>query len=95
MKKSRGDQELQDLRLAIALLDGVWTAECANPALKNDDRFPGKRYLSGQAEIQARQAIGRLLRSDQPLDSALRDHLAELFDGDEPYISFDGTPKAR
>jgi hypothetical protein len=52
-------EELEDLKLAIGLLAGVWTQQGANPA----DRFPGKRYLSGELEKQARQAIGRRTRS--------------------------------
>jgi hypothetical protein len=35
------------------------------------------------------------LRSKKPLDSAIRYQLAELFDGEPPYSSFDAAPMAR
>jgi hypothetical protein len=89
------EQELKDLALAIGLLTGAWTQEGMDPKNKEADRFPGKRYLEGDLERDARNAIGRLLRSQKPFDSALRYHLAELFDGLPPHLSFDAAPMAR
>jgi hypothetical protein len=88
-------EELEDLKLAIGLLTGVWTQQGTNPAKKEADRYPGKRYFKGELEEEARQAIGRLLRSNKPLDSAVRYQLAELFDGLPPYLSFDSAPMKR
>jgi hypothetical protein len=39
-----------------------------------------KLYLNGDAEIEARRALARLLRNRKPLDSLLRHMLACLFD---------------
>lgn len=89
------NEELKDLTLAIGLLTGAWTQQGANPKNKIADRFPAKRYFEGDLEKDARAAIGRLLRNDKPLDSALRYHLAELFDGLGPHLSFDAAPIAR
>jgi hypothetical protein len=89
------DEDLFDLSLAIGLLTGAWTQQGLDPAKRDADRYPAKRYFSAGLEKQAREAIGRLLRSKKPLDSTLRCQLAELFDGFEPYSSFDGQPVAR
>ena len=87
--------DVRDLKLAMALLTGAWTQEGANPKNKAEDRRPGKRQLEGELERQAREAIGRLLRSRKPLRSTLRYYLAELFDGLPPYLSFEGGPLTR
>ncbi len=84
-------EELSDLRHATMLLAGVWTQQGAKP----NDRFPNKRYISGELEQNARQAIGRLLRSENPLDRAIRFRLAELFDGMPPHSSPDSAPMVR
>jgi hypothetical protein len=89
------DALTNDLRLASLLLTGTWTEEGADPQNKRDDRYPGKRYLEGNLEREAREAIGRLLRNKWPLDHSLRYRLAELFDGLPPYTSPDGAPMAR
>lgn len=84
-----------DLLLAIGLLTGAWTQEGAHPSKKKADKYPGKRYYAGELEAEARQALGRLLRSNAPMDSAVRYHLAELFDGQGPHLSFDAAPMTR
>ena len=89
------EQELRDLALAIGLLTGAWTQQGVDPTNKPADHFPAKRYFEGDLDKDARQAIGRLLRSQKPFDSALRYHIAELFDGLPPYLSFDAAPMAR
>ena len=94
-KRQSIDPEERDYRLAINLLTGVWTQEGMEPRKKKADRFPAKRYLQGNLEKEARQAIGRLLRSQAPLDSGIRYYLAELFDGLGPHLSFDAAPMPR
>jgi hypothetical protein len=89
------DEELKDLALAVGLLTGIWTQQGTDPKNKVADRFPAKRYMEGDLEKDARNAIGRLLRSQKPFNSALRYHLAELFDGLPPHLSFDAAPMAR
>jgi hypothetical protein len=89
------DPEEQDYKLSIMLLTGVWTQEGMDPKKKKADRYPAKRYLQGDLEKQAREAIGRLLRSSAPLDSGIRYYLAELFDGLGPHLSFDAAPMPR
>jgi hypothetical protein len=88
-------KELEDLASAVGLLTGVWTQQGVDPKKKEADRFPAKRYLEGEPEKRARQAIGRLLRNSKTLDSALRFHLAELFDELGPHLSFDAAPMER
>jgi hypothetical protein len=87
--------ELKDLIWATALLTGEWSQKGSDPENREADRFPAKRYLEGELETQARQAIGRLLRGTKPLDASLRLHLAELFDGLGPHSSFDAVPMER
>jgi hypothetical protein len=64
----------QDLQLARVLLAGF----------VEEDRRGNRRtkYLEkgSHDEMEARQAIGRLLRSNRPLDRQLRGELADLFD---------------
>ncbi|MCK1578578.1 hypothetical protein IVB03_03010 [Bradyrhizobium sp. 168] len=81
--------------LAIGLLSGAWTQQGPNPKSKQTDRYPAKRYFEGALELEARRAIGQLLRGSAPLDSAIRYQLAELFDGLPPHLSFDAAPMAR
>jgi hypothetical protein len=85
--------EIEDLKLALALLSGEWTQEGG----KSNQKFPDKRYLEDKSprDHAARKAIGRLLRSKKPLDSHIRNQLAELFDGEPPHSSFDAAPMAR
>jgi hypothetical protein len=78
------EQDLSDLTRAIGLLTGAW-----------DNAKAAKRYLKGHEERKAREAIGRLLRSSKPLDSALRYQLAEMFDQLPPYVSFENAPIER
>ena len=85
--------EWRDLELALALLLGAWALQD-----RNDMRIPpDKRYLEDKSpqDREAREAIGRLLRSKKMLDTHLRNQLAELFDGGPPHSSFDGAPMAR
>jgi hypothetical protein len=82
-------EELDDLRLAIALLTGVhdWS-----------DGLPTNRYLNPNEEFVARKALVRLLRNFKPFDSALRRQLAALFDPETetaPFSSFDSAPMER
>jgi hypothetical protein len=77
------EQDLRDLRLSIVLLAGAW-----------DDRGkPERRYFDETGERAARKAISRLLRNEKPLDSAIRQQLAALFDGETH--SFNGDPLER
>jgi hypothetical protein len=43
-------------------------------------KFRSRKYLKKGDELEARQALIRVLRSDQPLNPILRKHLAELFE---------------
>ncbi len=67
-----------DLRLARALLDG-FVERNARGRLRTD-------YLkrASPEELNARRAMARLLRGDQPLDRQLRESLAGLFDPAPP-----------
>ena len=65
------DDELDDFKWTLMLLDG--TTE------RNARGQPQKRYLNKDEELVARKAIARLLRSPEPLDSAIRQMLAALF----------------
>jgi hypothetical protein len=96
-KRKSCDPENDDLALAISLLTGAWTYQGADPARKENDRHPAKRYFVDKSKLdkEAREAIGRLLRNRKPLNLTLRYQLAELFDGQEPYCSFDGQPMTR
>ena len=64
--------ELRDLEAGYTLLVG-------DTARDKKGRLT-KLYLNGDAEIEARRALARLLRNGKPLDSLLRHMLACLFD---------------
>jgi hypothetical protein len=75
-----------DVGLAYMLLDGIFGS---------DSRGRPKDSLlkAGDAlEIEARQAITRLLRTQEPLDWQIRNTLADMFDpngGSQRHIKFE------
>lgn len=81
------DPEEWDYGLAIGLLTGGW-----------DEEKKAKRYYAADEEKLARNALARLLRSQKPLDAALRRQLAALFEYEHeqpPYSSFAGAMERR
>jgi hypothetical protein len=74
-------QYVSDLRQAYKLLGGYQGNDRRN--------LPQKKYLEygSPEEMEARQALGRLLRSQQPLDSEIRLLLTGLFDREEHKFS--------
>jgi hypothetical protein len=66
--------ELADLKLAIDLLRGFTE--------QDDKRLPVQKYFEEDSkdEINGRKALARLLRNPKPLDSYVRNVLADLFD---------------
>jgi hypothetical protein len=66
------DQTERDLWAAYMLLVG--------DTVRDEKGRLTKLYLNGDAEIEARRALARLLRNGKPLDSLLRHMLACLFD---------------
>jgi hypothetical protein len=81
-------EDLRDLRLSMGFLTGAW----------DEIGKPEKWYFDETEDREARKAISRHLRSEKPLDSAVRQQLAALFDLDDetpPYISPDGAPVER
>jgi hypothetical protein len=74
-------QELADLKLAYDLLAGI-------PA-KDEKGLPVQKYFEAGSrdELEARQALARLLRNGKPLDSLVRVLLADMFDP-APYAYF-------
>jgi hypothetical protein len=72
MRDEYNRSELQDLQSAYMLLAGDF--------VRDQKGLPTRSYLKGNSEIEARRALARLLRSQKPLDSSLRQMLASLFD---------------
>jgi hypothetical protein len=65
-----------DIELAAELFEGFIT--------RDRKQLPEQQFLKGDDETEAREALARLLRSDEPLDKLLRILLAGQIDG-RPY----------
>jgi hypothetical protein len=65
-----------DVKLAFELFEGI--------VVTDKKGLPTQRFLTEAQETRRREAIARLLRSDEPLDKSLRILLAGHFDG-RPY----------
>jgi hypothetical protein len=76
-----------DIKLAYALLDGI--------PRRDKKGLPVQDYLKGVEEKAARQALARLLASEEPLDSLVRRLLAGLFDHDFRLPMVSGAPETR
>lgn len=74
----------RDLELAIELFDGI--------QVPDKNRLPTQRFLTEAQETKRREALARLLRSDEPLDKMLRILLAGHFDGRPCGYSAKGEP---
>lgn len=82
LQRQKAADGISDLKLAYDLFEGVMALDNkTRKGKKLKQQLPKQCFLQDDEEKEALAALGRLLRSDLPLDRHLRDLLATHFDG--------------